>query len=325
MSAVERGDMLLLNRRDIAANLAAYGEKEAAAAIEGLTKEQYEQIGKIGFRHALDGKNWLLAGCLAAIEVLEGRPRNLRRKRRAWADVPPEYNVPDPRIQDIQNWFEQYSGGEPVTKSRIYNALAGALREQLPHFQYIKKHARLLHEFVGGRSFIDLDYGRKVVHLRFGVSLDNVEKIKRVLFAETAGAVRAPTISAFSANIGPASPHWPCPVKAAWPILGTDGLTKAGREIVGFTHTYVLPYLKEHEDPLRVRHTLLATPGKALEFAPTQTVFAIDHLAHNREWLEADYAIFKERSKNYIPKIRDRIPMDYERVRARWDEQTLSN
>jgi hypothetical protein len=325
MSAVERGDMLLLNLRDIAANLAAYGEKEAAAAIEGLTKEQHEQIGKIGFRHALDGKHWLLAGCLAAIEVLEGKPRNLRRKRRAWADVPTEYNIPNSQIREIEKWFEQYSGGEPVTKARIYSALAGALREHLVHFQFIKKHARLVRDFEGGRSFIGLEFAHKVVHLRFGAALDHVEKIKAVLFAESAGDVRSPTISAFSANIGPASPHWPCPVKAAWPILGTDGLTKACREIVGFTHTYVLPYLKEHEDPLRVRHTLLATPGKALVVAPTQTVFAIDHLAHNREWLEADYATFQERSRNYIPKIRDRIPVDYERVRARWDEQILSN
>jgi hypothetical protein len=124
----------------------------------------------------------------------------------------------------------------------------------------------------------------------------------------------------FSANMGPRSRHWACPVEASWPILGTVGLSKAGPEIAAFIDRYVLPYLSEHESPLNVRHTLIASPGKALDLCPSQTVFSIDHLARKRDWLEDDYIAFKERAKHAVARYRDRIPTDYEHVLSRWDE-----
>src|SRR5713101_4092298 len=116
--------MLTLRRQDLAANLAAYGESEAAARIEQLTADEYRLIGEIGFRHALDGKEWFLAGCLAAVEVIEGTERPLHRKRRNWADVPPQYCEPDPLMLHIQKRHAEYSGGQRLKRDDVANALA---------------------------------------------------------------------------------------------------------------------------------------------------------------------------------------------------------
>jgi hypothetical protein len=314
--------MLILSRRDLAANLAAYGEHEAAARIHDLSADDYQRISEIGFRHALDGHHWLLAGCLAAIEVIEGKARNLRRPRRDWSEVPPQFSGSDPLFLEVESRFAEYAGGDPLKRAEIYASLGSVLVGQLPGFRYLKTHRQLRRAFEGGTAFICLEIGHGVLHLRFGVLIDAVEKTRAVLFGGPPRARRPypETISVFSANMGPRSPHWACPVEASWPMLGTFGLSKAGPEIAALIDRYVLPYLSEHESPLNVRQTLILSPGKALDFCPSQTVFSIDHLARKRDWLEEDYIALKERAKNYIASHRDRIPLDYERVLSRWDD-----
>ena len=71
-------------RDNLVQDLVAYGEEEAAAQLMNLTKEDYDRLGHIAFEHACPGMLLAKASALAAIEIIEGKPRELKRKRRVF-------------------------------------------------------------------------------------------------------------------------------------------------------------------------------------------------------------------------------------------------
>jgi hypothetical protein len=154
-------------------------------------------------------------------------------------------------LLQVESRFAEYAGGDRLKRSEVYASLGRALAGQLPGFRYFKTHRQLRRSFNGGTAFIGLEIGHGVLHLRFGVVIDAVEKTRAALFGGSTHATRPypQTISFFSANMGPRSPHWSCPVEAWWPIPGTFGLSKAGPEIAALIDRDVLPYLSEHESP----------------------------------------------------------------------------
>ena len=68
----------------LARELLAFGEPEAAAAMLTMSPETHLQISVAAGR--LLGQNLTIdkAICLAAVGVFEGKPRELRRKRRVY-------------------------------------------------------------------------------------------------------------------------------------------------------------------------------------------------------------------------------------------------
>jgi hypothetical protein len=111
--------MLDITRRDLAVTLASYGEHDSSARIESMSAEDFRRVCEIGFRNALTGMLLAEASSLAAIEVLEGKPRELRRRRRNWLDVPPSLLVPDTIELAVAARIERYAGGVPVGRSDI--------------------------------------------------------------------------------------------------------------------------------------------------------------------------------------------------------------
>lgn len=70
---------------DIAPQLVAYGESEAAEKLMQLDESSLHKIGVIAFDNYLVPKTILYkAVCLAVIEHLEGTKRELRRKKRVF-------------------------------------------------------------------------------------------------------------------------------------------------------------------------------------------------------------------------------------------------
>ena len=76
-------------RAAIGADLRAYGEAALAAGSAGFTDAQMQQIGVRAFEIAIDGGQGRASGmllaralALAAVEVVEGVPRDLHRQRR---------------------------------------------------------------------------------------------------------------------------------------------------------------------------------------------------------------------------------------------------
>src|SRR5262249_209522 len=152
--------------------------------IRGLSEEDYTRVGEIGFQNSLKGMHFMLAGCLAAIEVMEGAPRELRRKRRVWEDVQPALSVPDPRLTEINERIDADSGGEPVKKREVFDGLVATLQPHLSQFRYFKSFAHFRRSFGRGTSYIGLVRGHGVVELRFGVLHTDVEKVIVHLFGE---------------------------------------------------------------------------------------------------------------------------------------------
>jgi hypothetical protein len=69
-------------RENLVAALQSYGEDDAAGKIADLPDADHQRIAEIAFVHACTGMLLAKALSLAAVEVIEGRPRPLRRNRR---------------------------------------------------------------------------------------------------------------------------------------------------------------------------------------------------------------------------------------------------
>lgn len=77
---------------DIAPQLIAYGEPEAAEKLMQLDESSLHKIGVLAFDNYLVPKTILYkAVCLAVVEHLEGTKRELRRKKRVF----PKTSSPD--------------------------------------------------------------------------------------------------------------------------------------------------------------------------------------------------------------------------------------
>ena len=70
------------NRKALAIDLRAFGEDSVASAVEAVSPAKLSEIHARGMRIAFTGANISHSLCLAAVEVLEGKPRALARKRR---------------------------------------------------------------------------------------------------------------------------------------------------------------------------------------------------------------------------------------------------
>jgi len=66
-------------------HLVDYGEDEAAGHVMNLTKEDFDHLAEIAFDHACTGMLLAKALALAAVEIIEGKPRELKKKRRVFA------------------------------------------------------------------------------------------------------------------------------------------------------------------------------------------------------------------------------------------------
>lgn len=314
--------MLIISRKDLAANLAAYGEAEASAKVADLTPFDYERVCKIGFDHSLRGEKLLRAACLAAIEVIEGKSRDLRRSRRINHDVPAELREPDPRALAIEHWIAEYSEGEFVKKDEIFETLSAVVAPELPSYRYYKSYGHFRGKSQAGTSCVGFERGHAIVSLRFGVTLTAVEQIKRKLLNTPIYGPEyiAATISKYSVNMGPNSKHWHHPVPAQWPIVGSDGLARACPEVVSFVRELVVPYLQRHQNPANIRDTLLSAPGRADQFAPVETIFAVDYLLRRRDWLDADFLLLQHRLNSCTADVRERLQRCYFVAASRWDD-----
>jgi hypothetical protein len=67
---------------DLAPQLEAYGESEAASKLLTVDAATHAQISVVAGKYAGLGHTMDKSICLAAVEVFEGHPRELRRKRR---------------------------------------------------------------------------------------------------------------------------------------------------------------------------------------------------------------------------------------------------
>ena len=288
-----------------------------------MPEAAYERVCQIGFKYALTGMHLMKAGCLAAVEVMEGAPRDLRRQRRDWSDVPAALREPDLIAVEIHQRFERYAGGERIKRKEITNGVAEALALVLKDFRYYRSSEQFRGPFNDGTSYVTLEYAKGVLALRFGVRHEAIESLKQRLFGlDCSRPSNFPsTVSKYSYNMGPKNPRWPYPSETTWPISGSEGLILACKEIKPFVADTVLPYVLEHREPLAVRSTLLHDPGRADTWgAIDATIFAVDFLSREREWLSQDYELLRKRFAKFIQSTRDELEQRYAAVNEKWND-----
>lgn len=87
--------MLELSRGYVAYLLAGYGEPEVSAAILKSSDAEFRGVQEAGNQAATQGKEWLKVACRTAVEIMEGRSRELRRRQLSTSDVPQELMAAD--------------------------------------------------------------------------------------------------------------------------------------------------------------------------------------------------------------------------------------
>ena len=319
------GSLLIMSRQTLAAQLWAYGEEAASERVAMLSADEYQRVCQIGFQYALTGMDLGKAGCLAAIEVMEGRPRELRRSRRIWTEAPATLLARDPSMAERRQRWASYAEGEPVKASAIFAMLSEHVGTHLPDYRYFKTTRQFRAPFSDGISYIGFDRGNGSIGLRFGVRHDRVEAFRDLLFA-TAPRKRTHhtrTIAAYTANMGTRSPHCSHPINSSWPIAGSVGLTRAAEEITAFIKVVAEPYVLEYRDPAAIRNTLLYNPGRAdSSRSVDEVIFAVDRLLERRDWLNEDYRLLQERYRTFISRYRERLGTVYQLTIERWDAAT---
>ena len=76
---------IVASRRQVIEDLLDYGESEVALEVDVLSEEKWSQLRRLAFDLALRHRLISKALALAAVEVVEGKPRPLRRTRRRFA------------------------------------------------------------------------------------------------------------------------------------------------------------------------------------------------------------------------------------------------
>lgn len=200
--------MLELSRGYVAYLLAGYGEPEVSAAILNVSDESFQQVREAANRAALEGKEWLKVACGAAIEIVEGKFRELRRRQLVTKDLSRELLAADDAAHAARVGI--FWGGARVKKPEIFNRISMAIAPELSGYKHFRSRAQFEKKFPGGASYVALYRGRSIVYLSFGVTHDEIERTERLIFGPRS-AVESPrpypkTLAVTSINIGPRSP-----------------------------------------------------------------------------------------------------------------------
>jgi hypothetical protein len=313
--------VLELTRGYVAYLLAGYGEPEVSTAILKISDENFRLVQEAANRGALEGKEWLKVACRAAVEIVEGKRRELRRRQLVGEDLPQELLASEDAAHAAR--VATFWGGARVKKPEIFSGMATAIAPELSGYKYFKARAQYEKPFPGGASYVALYRGRSIVYIGFGVTHDEIERTERWLFgpriAVAISGRRPKTLTVVSMNIGPRAHYWPHAIDADWLILGEEGIRLASIEAVTFTREVVVPFIDRNQTPAHIRDTLLSTPGRIASLRPAQTVFAIDHLERRRDWLEADLALLMERFQDFSPENREKLQAEYRTTAECWD------
>lgn len=178
-------------------------------------------------------------------------------------------------------------------------------------FQYFKSLRYFRRQNEGGHSYIKLHtlaLSQHVYQLAFslGVQITEVESwIHRLIADDKHVSHDDWTICNYTANVGPTSPHWRFPIAGDWTFTTLEEFSSAAGKISEFVRCLALPYVNEHQAPLKLRRTLIETPGHATNIEPYRSILAIDCLYCSPEQTIADIAILEQRYATFSPKPRE--------------------
>jgi hypothetical protein len=315
--------VLELSRGYVAYLLAGYGEPEVSAAIVKSSDADFRRVQEAANQGAVDGKEWLKVACRAAIEIVEGRSRELRRRQLVPGDMPQELIAEDNRA--YAETAGRFSGGAPVKKREIFAAVSEAIAPELLGYKYVKSQAQFQKPFPGGTGYVSLHRGRRILYFGFGVTYATIEKTEELLFGPRSTLPKPrpypQSLVVISINLSPRSHYWPHAIEGSWLIHGEGGIPLASNEAAAIVREVIVPFIEGNQTPARIRDTLLSIRGRIASMRHARTVFAIDHFERRRDWLEADLAFFEERFQDYSDENREKLRSEYRRTVEAWEKR----
>ena len=315
--------VLELSRGYVAYLLAGYGEPEVSAAIVNSSDADFRRVQEAANQGAVEGKEWLKVACRTAVEIVEGRSRELRRRKLVISEMPQELMAEDNRAYGKR--AERFLGGAPVKKKEIFAAVSAAIAPELLGYKYFKSQAQFQKAFPGGTAYVSLHRGRRILYFGFGVTQETIEKTEELVFGPRSALPKprpySQTLVVISINLSPRSHNWPHAIEGSWLIHGEEGIPLASIAAASIVRDVIVSFIEGNQTPTRIRDTLLSTRGRIASMRPERTVFAIDHLEHRRDWLEADLAFFEERFQDYAEKNREELRSEYRKTVEGWEKR----
>jgi hypothetical protein len=188
-----------------------------------------------------------------------------------------------------------------------------------PNYRHYKSYRHFRASFEGGTEYLEIvvaTHGRcQHLAFRFGTRVDALQQCVSKAMNETEPNVHhVSSISSYSVNIGPTSPHWPYPIRGAWWIESELDFDRALRQIRAFVFDLILPFLATHHTSEAIRETLLERPGRSTIHRPYVQILAASLLAGNYprflsdiDQLESQYIAFRPGYLSDFIKARDKL------------------
>jgi hypothetical protein len=296
-----------VSRSQLAQYLWAYDEIALSVRAFALSDATHDRVCDLTVKYRLYGIPLYRAAALAAVVVLEGRRRDLKRPRPHGMDgTKPENSAGS---EDIRARLAEYSLGRSLKKREVFDGVAEMITPLLPGFRYYRSYGQYRRPFANGIALVDLGFVRGVFDgFAYKIHHRLIERAFARIFDPDGklGKYGPTTILGDSRYHG-----------VDWPISGSHGLELAADGIRAFVGDVVLPYLRTHEEPEAIRRTILYEHGKTpWSWPPHVTVFTIDALLGQRGWLDEDFAHY-DRYYEAGPS-RDSLGGHYETAKKNW-------
>jgi hypothetical protein len=199
-----------------------------------------------------------------------------------------------------------------VTRATVRDQLAFL---EVGGFRYYKTSRTFLRKYANGTSSIVVNVvshspGSSSLAFYLVVRIDDVERKKMELLGGPNPSWHQDcTISAYTVNFGPGSPHWDFPIRGSWSFGSEEEVWAAKPEIEAFTRELSLPYVSRHVDPAEIRSTLLTARERTINLRPYQEILTIDLLYFDRNRLRDDIECMRESYRSMSPEFQS----DFER------------
>lgn len=302
-----------VSRSQLARSLWAYDEIALSVRALASSDATHDRICDLTVKYRLYGIPSYRAAPLAAVVVLEGRRRALKRQRPLGLDKT-EPEIGAERENKLARQAE-YSLGRSLKKREVFDGVAEMITPLLPGFRYYRSYGRYLRSFANGTAFVDLcSFHSQFYGFQYGIHHRLVERTFARVFDPDRELGKCSPMTIFDHS------HFH---DVDWPISGSHGLELAAEGMRAFVGDVVFPYLRTHKEPEAIRKTILYEDGNTpWNSPPHATVFAVDALLGQRGWLDDDFGHYNRYYK--AGRLRDSLGGHYETAKKNWDAVTPS-
>src|SRR5690242_8167095 len=143
-----------VSRSQMSRYLFAYGEMALGLRIFALSPARYDQVCDVCIQYRLHGIPLYRAASLAAVYVLEGKRRDLKRQHPLGIEVEADS---DPVDEAIGARMAEYALGRPLKQRQVFDGVSELLAPLLPEFRYYRSQSTFRRPFTDGTAYLGMN------------------------------------------------------------------------------------------------------------------------------------------------------------------------